>query len=63
MPVTKHKSAEADLATDILRGMLGDSRTHVNAPGTRGEAACHALQLDPVRTLVVADKADTDCGA
>ena len=56
MPVTETQVSRADLATDILRGMLGDGKTHLNAPGTRGEAACHALQLDPVRTLVVADR-------
>src|SRR5258708_2810694 len=56
MPVTETQVSRADPATDILRGMPGDGNPHLNAPGNRGQAACHALPLDPVRTLVVADR-------
>jgi hypothetical protein len=55
-PVTETQVGRADFPTNILSGMLRDRKGHLKASRYSGKGASQRLPLDPVRTLVVADR-------
>jgi len=54
--MVKAQVSRANLAIDVLSGVLGDRETDHKSPGYRGKARGHALPLDPIRTGIIADR-------
>jgi hypothetical protein len=45
----------ADFPANVLGGMFGDRKAHLNTAGDSGEGTCHALPLDPIGSGIIAD--------
>src|SRR5258708_442004 len=53
--LAKTQVRRAHVAAEVCCGVFGNGEIHLNASCHAGKATGHALPLDPVRTLVIAD--------